>query len=181
MVGQQDFEPAEWQLLCQAPTYAGLVVAGAQRGGFFWEALSIARTFSEVRAHHGQSRLLDDICAERPLVEQTRFRSPEQLRRHGLDHIRAAVDLLAQKGEPADVDAYAYARFLVEIADDVARAYPETDDPVSAAALGRIRPGYTERRSTLDDEPPSTTLHADVAPKRAAGSATGNNTEASTR
>jgi len=100
MVGQQDFEPAEWQLLCQAPTYAGLVVAGAQRGGLFWEALSIARTFSEVRAHHGQSRLLDDICAERPLVEQTRFRSPEQLRRHGLDHIRAAVDLLAQKASP---------------------------------------------------------------------------------
>ena len=29
MVGRQDFESEEWQLLCQAPTYAGLVVSGA--------------------------------------------------------------------------------------------------------------------------------------------------------
>jgi hypothetical protein len=131
MLGRQDFASAEWRLLRQAPTYAGLIVAAAQRGGFFWEALSIARTFTEAGAGHGHSRLLEDICAERPLLEHTRFRSPEELRKHGLDHIRAAVDLLAAKGEPADLDAYA--RFLVEIAEHAARAYPETRDPVSAA------------------------------------------------
>ena len=61
MASRQDFEPAEWQLLCQAPTYAGLVVSTAQRGGSFWEALSIARAFSDVRLHQGQNQLLDEI------------------------------------------------------------------------------------------------------------------------
>jgi hypothetical protein len=144
-----DFEPDEWRLLCQAPAYAGLIISAAQRGGFFWEALSIARTFGDVRAHHGESRLLDEICAERPVVEHTRFRSPKELRRHGLAHIRAATHLLALKREPSEVDAYA--RFLVEIAERVANAYPESGERVSAAereAIAEVRAaaGMSARR-----------------------------------
>jgi hypothetical protein len=55
----------------------------------------------------------------------------EELRRHGLEQIGAAIALLERKAEPADVDAYA--RFLTEVAEHVARAYPETEQPVSAA------------------------------------------------
>ena len=140
MVGRADFEPAEWRLVCQAPTYAGLIVAAAQRGGFLWEALSIARAFADVRARQGESLLLDEICAERPLVEHARFRSGRELRAHGLDHIRAAIGLLELKGEPGDADAFA--RFLVDVAERVARAYPETGESVSAAeeeAVAEVR------------------------------------------
>ena len=158
-IRRSTFSSAEWELLCLAPTYAGLIVAAAQRGGFFWEALSIAKTFAEVRAHQGANPLLDDICAERPLVEHTRFRSDEELRRHGFGHIRAAIELLERKAEPTDVDAYA--RFLTEIAEHVARAYPETAQPVSAAEEDAIaavkaavaRTGRDTKPQTYSDAP----------------------------
>jgi hypothetical protein len=58
----------------------------------------------------------------------------------GLEHIRAAVELLERKAEPDDADAFA--RFLVAIAERVARAYPESGEPVSAAereAVAEVR------------------------------------------
>lgn len=134
------FEPAEWQLLCQAPTYAGLIVATAEHGGFFWEALSIARTFAEVRARHGENRLLDEIVAERPLVERTSLHSVDELCAHGLARIRAAIKLLEQKARPTDVDAFA--RFVLDIAEHVADAYPQRGRKVSDAenaALADVR------------------------------------------
>ncbi len=156
MVGRADFEPAEWRLVCQAPTYAGLIVSAAQRGGFLWEALSIARAFADVRARQGESLLLDEICAERPLVEHARFRSGRELRAHGLDHIRSAIGLVELKGEPGDVDTFA--RFLAGIAERVARAYPETEEPVSAAekeAIAEIRAaaGLEPRRQIRSPRP----------------------------
>jgi hypothetical protein len=51
------------------------------------------------------------------------------MREHGLEHIRAAVKLVALKGTRADVDAYA--RLLVAIAERVAQAYPDTGKRVS--------------------------------------------------
>ena len=148
MACRQDFTPAEWQLLHQAPTYAGLIVAAAQRGGFFWEAISIARTYTETRAHHGESQLLDDLVAERPQVEHTRFRSADEVRKHGLQHIRVAMELLRQKGDPEDVDRFA--QFLLEIARNVARAYRETGDPVSQAektAMAEIEAAVEPRQT----------------------------------
>jgi hypothetical protein len=96
VLDRDDFDPAEWQLLCHAPTYVGLVVATAQRGGRFWEVLEIGQTYSVVRAHHGASQTRDEICAERPLVERAGFHSAAE--QHGLQHIRAAVDLITAKG-----------------------------------------------------------------------------------
>jgi nucleotide-binding universal stress UspA family protein len=140
-VRRSTFTPAEWQLLCEAPTHAGLIVATAQSGGFFWEALSIARTYTEVRAEQGHSNpLLNDIVAGRPLVDHTRFRSIQAFREHGLAHIRAAIELLEKKAQPADVDAFA--RFVLGVAEHVAGAYPQSDEAVSEAeerALSDVR------------------------------------------
>jgi len=100
MVGRSDFDSAEWRLLRQAPAYAGLIVAAAQRNGSFWEVLSIAQTSAEVRARHDENRLLDDIVTAQPLVERTRFHSADKLRAHGLAHIRGAMELLTEKAQP---------------------------------------------------------------------------------
>lgn len=76
------------------------------------------------------------------------------------------------------------ARLLVEVGERVAAAYPETGVRVSAAeeaAVAEIRAaaglrilglsgGYTQRRTTLeDDDPPSTSLFAEIAASRASG------------
>jgi hypothetical protein len=156
MTGRDDFTHDEWQILCQAPTSAGLIVSVAQRGGFFWEAIAISRTFREVRAQQTESQLLDDLVAEKPQVGRTRFSSGEEARAHALEQIRAAIGIVHANGAAADVDAYA--QFVLSVADKVAGAWPEHEEPVSrteretlgeiAAALGREcdRPGRPDRR-----------------------------------
>src|SRR5262245_38500567 len=136
MARRQDFEPAEWQLLSEAATYAGLIVVLAQRGGSLWELLSIADAFADVRANAGQSQLLDDICAERPAIGRESFRSTPELRRHGLERIRAAVELVQRRADPADVEAFS--SFLRHVAQAAAQAYPATDQPVSEAEADAI-------------------------------------------
>ncbi len=128
MARRDDFTPAEWQLLRQDATSAGLIVCAAQRGGFFVEALALARSF---KAAHETDRLIDELVADGPVVEETRFRSAEDLRRRGLDEIRAAIGIIRRGGNREDADAYA--RFLLAVGEGVARAYRETDEPMTAA------------------------------------------------
>jgi hypothetical protein len=97
MVGRADFEPAEWRAVRQAPTYAGLIVAAAQRGGFFWEAVSMAHTFAEAGARHGGNQLVHDVATAGPMVERLHFESTAELRAHGLEHIRRAIGIIEQK------------------------------------------------------------------------------------
>ena len=134
-VRRSTFDDEEWRLVRQAPTYAGLIVGSAQSGGSFWEVLSIARTYADVRAAQGHNLLLDDIIAEKPLAEHTRFR-----REYALAQIRGAIELLKMKAQPADVDAFA--QFVLDVAERVAGAHPRKDEPVSAAeehALSEVR------------------------------------------
>jgi hypothetical protein len=126
---RSDFTPAEWEVVRQAPSYAGLSVSAAQRGGFFWEAIAIARTFKEVRAGEGKSELLDAIVEDKPHVARTRFRSADDARVHALEYIREAIAIVGQKGGAADVDAFA--RFILDVAESVAGAYPEVQEPIS--------------------------------------------------
>ena len=88
-----------------------------------------------MREQRGHNPLLDDIIAEKPLAEHTRFR-----REYALAQIRAAMELLKLKAQPTDVDAFA--RFVLDVAERVAGAYPPKDEPVSAAeerALSQVR------------------------------------------
>ena len=123
MTGKADFTDEEWEQILQGPPTAGLIVITAQRGGSFRESFSMAKAYSEARREHGDSELLDTIASTKPEVDHTRYHSPEELREHGLAHLRDAVALLEQKATPEEVDDYK--RFVINLAQRVAEAHKE--------------------------------------------------------
>ena len=123
MTGKSDFTDEEWEQILQGPPTAGLIVITAQRGGSFRESFSMAKAYSEARRQHGDSELLDTIASTKPEVDHTRYHSPEELKEHGLGHLRDAVALLEQKATPEEVDDYK--RFVVTLAQRVAEAHRE--------------------------------------------------------
>jgi hypothetical protein len=136
MTGKADFTDEDWEQILQAPPTAGLIVITAQRGGSFRESFSMAKAYSEARRQHGDSELLDTIASTKPEVDHTRYHSPEELKEHGLAHLRDAVALLEQKATPEEVDDYK--RFVINLAQRVAEAHKEgflglTGDAVGAA------------------------------------------------
>ena len=137
MTGKADFTEEEWHLVVQGPPTAGMIVLTAQRGGTFRETFSIAKSYVEARKQHGESALLDEIVSAKPELDRTRYHSPEELRQHGLQHLRDAVALLESKA-PGDVEAYR--RFAVGLAGNVADAHREhgNDDNASEAERAAI-------------------------------------------
>ena len=123
MTGKADFTDEEWEQVLQAPPTAGLIVITAQRGGSIRESFSMAKAYTEARRQHGDSELLDTIASTKPEVDHTRYHSPEELKEHGLGHLRDAVALLEQKATPEEVDDYK--RFVVTLAQRVAEAHKE--------------------------------------------------------
>jgi hypothetical protein len=97
MTGKADFTAEEWDTVLEGPTSAGLIVSTAQRGGSFREILAMAKAYTEARKEHGESELLDEIVSRKPEVDRTRAHSPEELKEHGLQRIRDAVALPAQR------------------------------------------------------------------------------------
>jgi hypothetical protein len=136
MTGKADFTEQEWATVLEGPPSAGMIVLTAQRGGSFRETLAIAKSYVEAREQHGQSELLDEIASAKPAMDHTRYHSPEELREHGLQHLRDAVALLEQKATPEEVDQYR--RFVLTLADKVANAHREGDVAVSDAERAAI-------------------------------------------
>src|SRR5438876_4299046 len=101
MTGKADFSPEEWETVVQGPPTAGMIVVTAQRGGTFRETLAIAKAYVEAREHHGESELLDEIVSAKPAIDHTRYHSAEELKEHGLQHLRDAVELLERVATPA--------------------------------------------------------------------------------
>jgi hypothetical protein len=137
--GKADFSEQEWTLVTGAPPLAGLMVAAAQKGGTFKEALAIGKAYAEVRQQHGASQLLDDLIASRPKVEHERFHSPEELRERVLGRLREAIALVRAKATEQEVTEYA--AFIRNVAERVAHAHREGGQDVSEAeqaALGEI-------------------------------------------
>ena len=131
MTGKADFTEEEWKSVLEAPPSAGLIVLTAQHGGTFRETFAIAKSYTEARQQHGQSELLDEIVSAKPAMDHTRYHSPEELRQHGLQHVRDAVSLLEQKATPQEVDDFR--RFVVTLAENVANAHREGDVAMSDA------------------------------------------------
>ncbi len=123
MTTKADFTPQEWELVLEGPPSAGMIVITAQRGGTLRETVSMAKTYAEARREHGQSELLDEIVAAKPEIDHTRYRSPDELKEHCLEHLRDAVSLLAAKATAQELDEYK--RFIVNLADKVAHAHRE--------------------------------------------------------
>src|SRR5450759_1030169 len=132
MTAKSDFTDEEWDVVLEGPTSAGMIVITAQRGGALRETVSMAKAYAEARQQHGQSELLEGIVAAKPEIDHTRYGSPQELKEHCLAHLRDAVALLDGKATPQELDEYK--RFIVNLADKVARAHREDgrgEDPVS--------------------------------------------------
>jgi hypothetical protein len=131
MTAKADFTSEEWDVVLQGPPSAGMIVITAQRGGTIRETFSMARAYAEARQHHGQSELLDEIVSAKPEVDRTRYGSPDELSDHALQHIRDAVALLERKAEQQELADYR--SFVVSLAERVAHAHSEGEEPVSEA------------------------------------------------
>jgi hypothetical protein len=136
MTGKADFTPEEWKMVLEGPPSAGMMVVTAQRGGSIRETFAIAKAYVEARKQHGESELLDEIVAAKPEMDHTRYHSVEELREHGLQHLRDAVALLGQKATPDEVEDYK--RFVLALADRVANAHREGGTAVSDAEQAAI-------------------------------------------
>jgi hypothetical protein len=136
MTTKSDFSTEEWQLILEAPPSAGMIVVTAQRGGSFLETIAIAKAYVEARQQHGESELLDEIVAAKPERDHTHYHSPDELKQHGLQHLRDSVALLERKATPVEVDEYR--RFIVTLAHKVAAAHREHGEEVSESERAAI-------------------------------------------
>jgi hypothetical protein len=130
MTTRQDFTPAEWELILEAPPSAGMIVIMAQHGGAIRETISMGKAYAEARQHHGASELLDEIVGAKPEVDHTRYGSPQEFKEHALGHLRDAAALLSAKATPQELEDYK--RFIANLAEKVAGAHREghAQDPV---------------------------------------------------
>ena len=136
MTSKSDFTAEEWQLILEAPPSAGMIVVTAQRGGSFRETIAMAKAYAEARQQHGKSELLDEIVAAKPERDHTHYHSFEELKQHGLQHLRDSVALLESKATPAEVEEYR--RFIVTLSHKVAAAHREHGQEVSDAEQAAI-------------------------------------------
>lgn len=136
MTGKADFTQEEWDLVLEGPPSAGMIIVTAQRGGSFRETIAIAKAYVEARQQHGESELLDEIVGAKPEVDHTRYHSPEELKQHGLEHLRGAVELLERKATPDEVEDYR--KFVHTLAEKVATAHREGGASVSEAEQAAI-------------------------------------------
>lgn len=131
MTGSADFTSEEWEIVREGPTSAGLIVSTAQRGGTFRETFAMAKAYTEARKEHGDSALLDELVSAKPEMDHTKAHSAEELRANGLKRIREAVALVEQKATPQELEDYR--RFVISLANRVASAKSEGEEPVSEA------------------------------------------------
>jgi hypothetical protein len=136
MTGKADFTPEEWDLVLEGPPSAGMIVLTAQRGGTLRESFAIARAYVDARQQHGESQLLDEIVAAKPEIDHTRYHSVDELKQHGLQHLRDAVEVLERKATPEEVEGYK--RFVLTLAEKVANAHREGGASVSDAERAAI-------------------------------------------
>jgi hypothetical protein len=123
MTGKADFTAEEWQQVAEGPPAAGMAVAAAQRGGTFRESFALAKAYTEARAEHGESQLLDELVSEKPQLKHERAHSSGELKEQTLQQLRDAVALLRSKATPEEVDDYR--SFVMNVANRVANAHKE--------------------------------------------------------
>lgn len=131
MTGKADFTKEEWDAVLEGPPSAGMIVVTASRGGTFRETFAIGKAYAEARSQHGASQLLDEIVSAKPEVDHTRYHSVDELKQHGLQHIRDGVEVLQRKATPEELEDYR--RFVVALAERVAHAHREHGSEVDAA------------------------------------------------
>jgi len=139
MTGKAAFSEQEWKTILEGPPSAGMILVTAGRGGTIRETLAIGKAYAEARKQHGSSELLDEIIAAKPEIDHTRYHSFEELKEHGLQHLRDAVAVLGAKATPDEVNDYR--GFVVALAERVAHAHREDGvdvSPPEQAAIDEI-------------------------------------------
>ena len=137
MTTKAAFSPEEWKVVLEGPPAAGMIVITAARGGMFRETIAMSKAYAEARTEHGDSELLDEIVAAKPQTDHTRYHSAEELRDHGLRHLRDAVTLVDSKATTQERDDYR--RFVLTLAGKVAAAHKEGGQSVSPAEAEAIQ------------------------------------------
>ena len=140
MTNSTAFTEEEWRTVLEGPPSAGMIVVTAGRGGTIRETFAIGKAYAEARKEHGESELLDEIVTAKPQIDHTRYHSYEELKEHGLEHIRGAVAALQEKATAEEVDGYR--RFVLMLADTVASAHREDGVTISEpekAALADVK------------------------------------------
>jgi hypothetical protein len=136
MTTKADFSPSEWLVVLEGPPTAGMIVLTAAHGGTFRETVAMSKAYVEARSQHGESQLLDELLAAKPKMEHERYHSYEELKDHGLKHLRDAMTLLDSKATPEERDDYR--RFVLTLATKVADAHREGGQRVSPAEAEAI-------------------------------------------
>jgi hypothetical protein len=136
VTGKADFSDQEWETILEGPTSAGLIVSRAERGGTFRESFSMASAYAEARGSAGSTALVDEIAQSKPKVERVRAGSVEEFKDRYLGVIREAVALLAEKASAEELEDYR--RFTLGLAERVAGAKEEGDQPISEAERAAI-------------------------------------------
>src|SRR6266498_2047473 len=137
MATKAAFSPEEWKAVLEGPPVAGMIVITAARGGMFRESVAMSKAYVEARAQHGESEFLDEIVAAKPELDHTRYHSAEELREHGLGHLRDAVMLVEAKATAGELDGYR--RFVLALVGKVAAAHREEGQSVSPAEASAIQ------------------------------------------
>jgi hypothetical protein len=131
------FTPDEWKQVLQGPPIAGTIIVTADHGGMFREAMAMSKVYAEARRDHGESELLDGIVSAKPQLDHTRYKTPEELRSSGLDHLRQAVALVAAKATTEELGEYR--KFVLTLATRVASAHKEHGVAVSPAEAEAVQ------------------------------------------
>jgi hypothetical protein len=136
MTTKAAFAPAEWTVVLEGPPTAGMIVMTAAHGGTFRETFAMSKAYTEARAEHGESELLDEIVSAKPKTDKTHYHSAEELRDNGLGHLREAMALLESKATAEECDDYRH--FVLTLAGKVASAHREHGQEVSPAEAEAI-------------------------------------------
>lgn len=131
MTTKAQFSEQEWDQVLSGPPMAGMIVAMAEHGGMMRETFAMAKAYAEARQQHGKSELLDEIVAAKPERDHTRFRSYDELKRHGVQLLQDAVATLERKATADEVEDYR--RFVLALARRVAERHKESGVQVSPA------------------------------------------------
>ena len=138
MTTRAAFSPSEWHQVLEGPPAAGLLVITASHGGTLRETIAMSKAYTEARAEHGDSELLDEIVAEKPRIERGgSVHNPEELRDQALACLADATALLQDKATVEERDEYR--RFVVTVASKVAAAHRESGKQVSAPEAQAIQ------------------------------------------
>lgn len=122
MTRKADFDAEQWSTLTTAPALAAVAVAAADRGGTLREAVSMAKTYQQARGQE-HSELLEGLLTSPPQMQPPAAKDPAGLLEHAATQLRAASDVLRERGTPAEVREYG--DFVLAVCDAVARANKE--------------------------------------------------------